>query len=359
MDSVLYPPFDVPQDDHAGVLSQTLASSPCIKTILPAKVRSALYNDIVLVGHSSIHLREFLPIGQLSNVIASLEFGVQILASKVISAEAHTIPIEDAILANGRDEVRYKLRGHDYDDTQPPQIVVLSIASSELVFIYARNLPTGITRFVYAKRHILGGMQWPTKYGKHLAVDPESRALAVASAKGSFGLLALKDVDEIKAEIDDWDPRNPTSMQPLKEQRFIQVDGVILRMDFLKTNFPEHQKVVLLLIIANQGTTRLLLYRWSSWQPLATVKPSKGSGYPLPSRDAFPHLLIPSCKQMSFAIMAEQRLVFYDNITSKALKRSEFVFAVREQDKEKQWVQWAKPVRHEQHKKNKEDIFLI
>lgn len=130
-------------------------------------------------------------------------------------------------------------------------------------------------------------------------------------------------------------------------------------MDFLKTNFPEHQKVVLLLIIANQGTTRLLLYRWSSWQPLATVKPSKGSGYPLPSRDAFPHLLIPSCKQMSFAIMAEQRLVFYDNITSKALKRSEFVFAVREQDKEKQWVQWAKPVRHEQHKKNKEDIFLI
>jgi len=174
MDTGPPPSSIVRHHDQDGVLSQTLASSPCIKTILPAKVRSALYNDIVLVGHSSIHLREFLSIGQLSNVIASLELGVQILAAKVISAEAHTIPIEDAILANGRDEVRYKLRGQDYDDTLPPQIIVLSIASSELVFAYAKNLPTGTARFVYAKRHIMGNMHWPSKYGKNLAIDSES-----------------------------------------------------------------------------------------------------------------------------------------------------------------------------------------
>lgn len=44
-----------------------------------------------------------------------------------------------------------------------------------------------------------------------------SRALAVASAKNHFGLMALKDVDQIKDEIDNWDPRNPLTMLPIKE----------------------------------------------------------------------------------------------------------------------------------------------
>ena len=111
-------------------------------------------------------------------MIADLEVGVQVLSAKVISAEEYTISIEDAILDNGRDEVRYRIRGQTCDDTQPPQIVVLSIASSELVFVYAKNLPNGTTRFVYAKRHILGGMHWPAKYGKHLAIDSKYAASA-------------------------------------------------------------------------------------------------------------------------------------------------------------------------------------
>lgn len=44
-----------------------------------------------------------------------------------------------------------------------------------------------------------------------------SRALAIASSKGSFALVALKDVDEIKAEIDAWNPQRPESFKPLKE----------------------------------------------------------------------------------------------------------------------------------------------
>lgn len=29
--------------------------------------------------------------------------------------------------------------------------------------------------------------------------------------------MALKDVDEIKSDIDNWDPRNPNSIVPFKE----------------------------------------------------------------------------------------------------------------------------------------------
>lgn len=160
-------------DNHAGVLSQTLASSPCIKAILAARIRSPLSNDVVFVGHSSIHLREFTQDGRLTNIITGLEFNVQILAAKVVSAEALVLPLQDAILENGKDEVRYKIRGELCDDSQPPQILVLSIASGELLFVYARNLPNGTAQFVYAKRYIIGGRLWPRKYGKHLAIDME------------------------------------------------------------------------------------------------------------------------------------------------------------------------------------------
>jgi len=162
------------QDNAAGVLSQTLASSPCIKSILPARIRSPLLNDVVLVGHSSIHLREFMQTGALSNIIADLELGVQVLSAKVISAEEYVLPTEDAILENGRDEIRYKVRGQPCDDSQPPQIVVLSTALGELVYVYAKTLLNGNVQFVHARRHVLGGdYHWPRKYGKQLAVDPQ------------------------------------------------------------------------------------------------------------------------------------------------------------------------------------------
>lgn len=162
------------EDNTAGVLSQTLASSPCIKSILPARIRSPLLNDVVLVGHSSIHLREFMQTGALSNAIADLELGVQILSAKVISAEEYVLSTEDAILENGRDEIRYKIRGQPCDDSQPPQIVALSTALGELVYVYAKTLLGGNVQFVHARRQILGhGYQWPRKYGKQLAVDPQ------------------------------------------------------------------------------------------------------------------------------------------------------------------------------------------
>ena len=130
-------------------------------------------------------------------------------------------------------------------------------------------------------------------------------------------------------------------------------------MDFLRSTTLEPQRVILLLTVANQGTTRLLLYRWDSWLSLTTVRPLRCSGQPLHAKDAFPHLLIPSCRYTSFAIVTGHEVVFYDDLTSKRMKRKEFQIPIEDQRSNKQWVQWAKPVRHEDHRKSKEDIILI
>lgn len=131
-------------------------------------------------------------------------------------------------------------------------------------------------------------------------------------------------------------------------------------MDFLKSPVSEPQRVVLLLIVANGGTSRLLLYKWDSWQELGDIKPLKCSGFVLPTEDAFPHLLIPSSRPLSFAIVTGDRLVFYDEITSNHKARRAFNIPHPPGGHDtKLWVQWAKPVRHETHRKEKEDIFLI
>lgn len=161
------------QDDYAGVLSQTLTSSACITQILPARVRTAYHNDVVMVGHSSIHLREFMPNGILSNVIAHLELGTQILSANVVSADAREVEVLHPLLNLGSTEIQFSINGEPYDPTQPPQIVVLATALSELVFVYARILANGSSQFVYARRHILQFGSWPRKYGRHLAVDSQ------------------------------------------------------------------------------------------------------------------------------------------------------------------------------------------
>lgn len=163
--------IDPSLDGSAGILSQTLASSPYTNSVFPAKIRTAANNDVVFVGHSSIHLRELTELAQLTKVLAHLELGVRILAAEVISAESEVITQEDAIFA--QDVVKYTINGDQCPSDQPPQIVVLSIATGELIFLYARTLLNGHTNFVYARRKIHRGIPWASKYGKHLAVDPK------------------------------------------------------------------------------------------------------------------------------------------------------------------------------------------
>lgn len=159
--------------NYTGVLSQTLTSSPCITHILPARVRTAHHNDVVLVGHSSVHLRELMPNGILSNAIAHLELSTQILSANVVSADAREVQVFDPVLLEGKGEIQFSIDGEPCDPTQPPQIVVLATAMSELVFIYARFLANGSTQFVYARRYVLHLKHWPRKYGRHLAVDSQ------------------------------------------------------------------------------------------------------------------------------------------------------------------------------------------
>jgi len=161
------------QQERVGILSRTLSPSPTIRWILPARLRSRYKNDVAFVGETYVQLREFLDNGQLADASAKLNFGTQILAAKVISAKAEVISVLDAILGQERDQERYTLRGEPIDDLLPPQILVLSTAANELVYMYAKDVDVTDVRFIFAKRPYLAGVAIPERYGRHLAVDSE------------------------------------------------------------------------------------------------------------------------------------------------------------------------------------------
>ena len=155
-----------PDPAFAGFLSQTLHTSSTIRYILPARIRSKRQNDVVFVGESSIQLREFLPSGQLADVSAKVDLGAQILAARVISTWTEPLPfVEQVIKQECEDDAE--------SDCQilPSELLVISMASSELIFLYARDTVVGTARFIYAKRKLPADVALPERFGKHLTVD--------------------------------------------------------------------------------------------------------------------------------------------------------------------------------------------
>lgn len=207
---------------YTGILSKTFSTSSTVRWILPARIRSANKNDIVFVGETFVQLREFLANGQLADATAKLDLGTQILAALVVSAKLQIVEVMDEIIKQERDQEQYTLDGHPIEDSHPPQLLVLSTSSNELIYVYARENFSGDARFVFAKRSLLRGVNLPLRQCRHMSVDSDSnstssRALAIASSSGYIAIFKLHTVANIKQQIDNWEPQKHDTFLPWAE----------------------------------------------------------------------------------------------------------------------------------------------
>jgi len=162
-----------PPHHWTGILSRTFSSSSTIRWIVPARIRSSSKNDIVFVGETFVQLREFLDSGQLADATAKLDFGTEILAAQVISAKVQIVSTIHAILKQERDQEQYSIHGQPVEASHPPQILVLSTSSNELIYVYAKEDSSGDAKFVFAKKSLLRSINLPIRQCRHMAVDPE------------------------------------------------------------------------------------------------------------------------------------------------------------------------------------------
>ena len=103
----------------------------------------------------------------------------------------------------------------DMQDDLPPQILVLSLASRELVFLYYSSAEGG--QFIHYRRPLPNDVNLFEKFGRNIAVEPRyvysmlaldvttnsfrSRAIAVSASSDYFGIFTLEGPHALQSQM--------------------------------------------------------------------------------------------------------------------------------------------------------------
>lgn len=271
-DTVMVEPATKPavQVPQLGILSRTIFASPMCKWILPANVRHRDLTDIALIGEDSVQLKEIRDYGHVRHVATKTDFRGRILAAGVFG-DLREVPITKNVGSplpknQGMHRGRRSMTG-DEEHHLPPEVIVLTLTSRTLLFLWARNTQTDTVSFSHKSIKLPAGSSRFDRFGTFLAIDPKRRAMAVAAHEGRFILYKTKTMETWRKEI-----REGKETIPIEDERILSVEGRIMHMEFLSSGSGQDNfHVVLLFIIADRGKTKITCFDWDSRQDLGTA----------------------------------------------------------------------------------------
>ncbi|KAL4985547.1 mono-functional DNA-alkylating methyl methanesulfonate N-term-domain-containing protein [Aspergillus falconensis] len=328
-----------------GLLTHTFISSPIIQWILPARLRSKYQNDVVFVGERCLQIKEAISGTHLEEVTSKSDFDAYIMAAKVINVSTE-LPWE-VQMKTGSSTADASLESQN---DLPPQIMVLCLASKELVFLYYSHT---VGQFIHYHRPLPGEVSTFERFGRNIAVEPRSRAVAVSASSDYFGVFVLKAPSVVQAQMSE------DRLDPVAEERFFRLDGDIIFMDFLYPKSEDGDKIILLLLVSHEETTNAVCYEWNAHQSLRQSHPriTKKS---LPAEDRLPTMLIPLTKASSFMLVTTTTMTVYRNKLDLPGPPIKYPIPVpdREQKKSPLWTRWARPLRNAVYNQMHDDIYL-
>ncbi|KAI1954992.1 hypothetical protein LOZ12_000873 [Ophidiomyces ophidiicola] len=328
-----------------GLLSRTLVCGPAIQWVLPARIRHPKKNDVVFVGDSFIQVKELVPSGHLEEIITKADFDAKIVAAKVINTRPE-LGLEDQ--GNIRDLVQ------DMENV-PPQILVLILSSKEIIFMYARELPRGRYEFIHARRPLPAEVSSLEEYGRILAIDPRSRAMTISTTHQFFGVFALKPPRVMQCEMKNG------PVNPILEEEFFRTEGDILKMEFLYPKANNPNSIVLMLVTSRRTGIHVEIYDWAVKQDVLCFNMLKITMMRrLPSEWGAPPILIPLIQSMSVLFVTPGAVHIFKDILEPDCTIRKYVLPPRDdlQLTDLIWTQWTRPMRHEVHNKEFDDIYL-
>ncbi|KAJ6190706.1 hypothetical protein N7519_000727 [Penicillium mononematosum] len=323
-----------------GLLTQPLIPSPVINWILPARLRDKDHNDVAFIGERRIQIKEALPSGHLQDVVEKSDLDGSLIGAKVINVSTE-LPWES--------EAQSELVPPYYNDNLPPQLLFLATDSNELLFMYCSELGDG--PFVSYSRPLPRDVNIADKYGKHIAVDPKSRAVAVSASRNFFGVLWLKYPGELQMQMAQG------KLNPLESENFFQVDGDILFMEFLYPKDINDKRTILLLIIHRLGTTRSMVFEWDEASTISRMNP-KITSTCLPHQDQLPSIVIPLAKESSYLLVTTNSMAMYTPNCSSRPMRYPPIIPDAESSDAGLWTRWARPSRNWMYSQRYDGIFL-
>ncbi|KAL2822566.1 mono-functional DNA-alkylating methyl methanesulfonate N-term-domain-containing protein [Aspergillus granulosus] len=329
-----------------GLLAHTLVPSPIIQWILPARLRSKYQNDVVFVGERSLQIKEALSGTHLEEVTSKSDFDAYITAAKVINIRTE-LPWEVQMkLGSSNADPNLKLQ----EDLPPSQIMVLSLASKELVFLYYSS---AAGEFIHYRRPLPSDVSTFERFGRNIAVEPRSRAVAVSAACDYFGVFILNAPSVVQAQM------SQNQLNPVAEEQFFRVDGDIIFMEFLYPSPDDDDKIILLLLVSHGKTTHAVCYEWNACQNIRQAHP-RITKKELPAEDRLPTMLIPLTKASSFMLVTTTSMIVYENKLDSRIDPMRYPLTVsgREPQKSPLWTRWARPLRYQTYNQKHDDIYL-
>jgi hypothetical protein len=337
-----------------GVLTKTIVRTPVIKFILHARIRHPDLNDVVFVGEDFIHIKQVTHNGHLEHIATKDDFGAHITAAKTFSLD-HDPPgdADDFIKIE-----RANSQSGSASSNLPPQFVVLTLDSDDLVFLYLKNQGDGTFVFVHQALPMPRFDNPVHQMGFHLAVDPASRALAVAAGEKEVLICSAKPTVRIRHELEVGHP----DWFPVSSQRPLSVAGVIQHLEFLHPpdNDPDH--IILLLILVDQRRTKALRIEWYGTSDLrhAHMHPPQ----PMESTRAASNLLIP-LRDAAFLMITGSEMKLHKNILSGSMMSLSLEPGVEEtkspgsSPRRPVWSSWCRPLRNKSIKHGQDVVYLI
>jgi len=255
-----------PQVPEIGILSRTVFASPLFKYVRPANIRHKHLNDIVLIGEDAVHLKEIRDYGRLRHVATKTDFNGRILAAKVFG-DPREVPLNIGSPLPKKKVMHRARRSMTGDEEYvlPPEVMVLTLSSRTLIFLWAQHTQTGSSTFMQKTVSLPAGTSIFDRFGTYLAIDPKRRAMAVAAQEGRFIIYKTKSMDRWRNEL-----RDGLSTTPIEDERIILIEGRIMHMDFLSSAVGQDDShVVLLFIVVVQGKTKMTCFDWDCRENLS------------------------------------------------------------------------------------------
>ncbi|KAK5112352.1 hypothetical protein LTR62_004315 [Meristemomyces frigidus] len=335
---------------HAAVLTKTVIQSPVVRWLLHARVRSKDFNDAVFIGDDFVHVRQILPGGHLKHITTKDNFDARIRAAAVLDLEPQFS--EDDLLVKTED--RSRIPGNDV----PQDLLVLTLSTNDLVFLYVASDAAGNACFVQQPCPLPSFDRILFQPGEYLAIDAESRALVVASNEREVVIYSMKDRQRIRREIQD----RSSTWCPIIAERQIQAPGVIQCVDFLTSPDADPTHINLLLIVLDDQIRKAVRIDWYATSDLrqANMHPA----LPMSAERTVPSLLIP-LRNASFLVITGSEGVRYRDIRSGSLTDAMPVSLKLEAQhlggspRFPLWTNWCRPARTPATRREKDHIYLV
>ncbi|KAF2161159.1 hypothetical protein M409DRAFT_28487 [Zasmidium cellare ATCC 36951] len=335
-----------------GIYTRTIVRSPVIRWILHAQIRDARSNDAVFVGEDYLEVKEVGNNGHLQHIAVKSDFDARIIAAAVFNTN------DDDDEANFLAQIKQEISQDGMNTSLgPPQLVVLTLDSGNLVFVALRPDEDGAWRFAQC---IVPLPQYERRLfqpGQHLAIDPSSRAIAVAARESQIVLYGTKSMEQLRYEL----KNQPSDFCPISSTRPFKIEGVIQHVEFLQPPSTSSDHVILLLIIICQGRTKAAVVDWNQ-----SLGPRQAQLHPfqvIDESEGIPSLLIP-LRDAAFFLVTNDKITLYKDILSGSVTSAKWALP---QDPAQHpglssyspiWANWVKPRRSKAALQDKDGMYL-